>query len=109
VAAVDVAEEATAHREPPQEQVPGWSCSLRRGAHSWPGGPGELLSVGTHAVLRGGPCGMDQLLEQCLESCSLWKAHVRSAGEERHPVGGTYMEQEQRVTVEEQQRQNIMD
>ena len=44
--------------------------------------------MGTHAVLRGGPCGMDQLLEQCLESCSLWKAHVRSAGEERHPLRG---------------------
>jgi len=59
------------------------------------------------ALLKDGPCGMYPCWSS--NSCSLWKAHVRSAGEERHPVGGTYMEQEQRVTVEEQQRQNIMD
>ena len=48
------------------------------------------------------------MLEQCLESCSLWEAHMGSDWEGRHPMRETEVELGQRVTMEEQHRQSVM-
>ena len=64
--------ETAAHGEPTQKQHPTKICSLWRGAHGGAEGLGELPPVG--AVLE--QCLKGEPLEQCLESCSLWEAHV---------------------------------
>lgn len=71
-----------AHGESKQEQAQGQSCSLWRGAHSGAGGLEELppLSMLEQSLLNDGPCSTD-LLEQFLESCSLWEVHVGSVQE----------------------------
>ena len=91
-------EEAAAHGEPPQEQAPGRSCSHGEEPPQEQGGWGELPpSRGGPVLEQFAPGGwMDgwspwdgAVWEQCLRSCCLWAARVGSAGEGRHPMGGT--------------------
>jgi len=75
---------------PPQEhaqlevQAGGAACGGVGGLEEW-------LSVGNlcREVPEGWTLWYGVTVEQCLESCSLWEAHVGSVWEGRHPMGGT--------------------
>ena len=75
-------EEAAAHGEPPQEQGVWGELPPSRG------GP-VLEQFAPGGWMDGWTPWDGAVWEQCLRSCCLWAARVGSAGEGRHPVGGT--------------------
>lgn len=85
---------AAAHGEKPVLGQEGWGNCLPWGC--------------AEAVPEGWAPQYEALLEQCLESCSLWEVHVGSVWEGQHPCEGASVEQWQRVTTEEQERRSVM-
>lgn len=75
----------------PCRNTHGQSCRLCGAAFGGAGRLGELLPVGNlyRAVPEEWVLWYGVMLEPCLESYSLWEAHVRSAWEGQHPMGGT--------------------
>lgn len=89
---------AAAHAESLQEHALSQSCSPW-----WDRRAGRAAACGDPcgAVPDGWVLWYSPMLEQCLKNCSLWETHVGSARKRQHLMGGTHVEQRQRVTMEE--------